>query len=324
MELTKAIHGGLMSLICGDALGVLAVGYSRQRLIEVYGKIPDDLMIPVPSSIKRTKWNYRDVTDDTFQTLVVADIILGYSEINTEALVKRFISLPMKYAKLDSSTGRLRENADPKLKRFSISAGGAMRISPIGMVYSIKQEYQLVNEILKATQITHNSKSALGGAAAVAFAISAIIEGCKGDEVIEYAIRGSRLVEPYGEDDGFPSIGNEIETACAIGYKRFRENTREYEDFGNKTIESVPFVLSICSHFWDATKGILTAIEYGGDADTIASMVGAICGTYNPETTPLYIAEQIEECKKVSSYAHKMATLRGQIHDCTNRIEIST
>ncbi|OKP80714.1 hypothetical protein A3844_26900 [Paenibacillus helianthi] len=310
MEIYERIWGGLSSLACGDALGVLAVGYNPAELINTYGAVPRRLVTPIPSSPSRTKWNYGEVTDDTYQTIVIAENLVCYHRINKKELVKAFICLPDKYAKIESSTGRLKKDPNPYKRRFSVNSGAAMRISPLGIAFSIKNEVRLVSEVLKATQITHNSKSALAGAAAIAFAASALLDGCACDQVIEQSIKGAWLMRGYGDCDGLPAVYQEIETACNLGYEKYREKAGEGDLFGGLTVQAVPFALALASALWNAEAAICKAVEMGGDTDTIASITGLLCGICNPRSTPSHILKVISEKDTLHRLAVGLADIR--------------
>lgn len=315
MKLLERIIGGISSLACGDALGVLAVGYNTNELIKAYGSIPRTLVPPIPSSPIRTKWNFGEVTDDTYQTIVIAENLIRNGSINKEELVRSFIELPHRYAKANSSTGRLRNDPNPYKKRFSITSGAAMRISPIGFAFPLENESKIISEVLKATDITHNSKSSLAGAAAIAFAISSILNECKSDEVIEHAIKGAWLMREHGEEDGLPLVDQEIENACRVGYLNYREQILEEDIFGGLTVHAVPFSLALASTFWNAEEGIYKAVEMGGDSDTLASITGLLCGCYNPHSVPQHILSILSERQILQNVALGLMNIR-----CNNEL----
>lgn len=312
MELACRITSGLLSLACGDALGVLAVGYTNETLVKAYGEVPVSLRESIPSSQARTKWGFAEVTDDTYQTMAVAESIVSNHTIQRSDLVRRLLSLPKRYIKDSSSSGRLRSNANPYINRFSITCGGVMRVSPIGMAF--RDPNRLMHEMLQATQITHNSRSSIGGAAAIVYAISAMLEGVKEQSVIEYALRGAyeAWVRGYGEDDGFPPVWKEIERACSIGYDAYRLHSLNDENYGERVIEAVPFAFAVSSSFWNATTGINVAVSYGGDSDTIASIVGVLCGTHSPCTVPTHICRAIKECDQLKKISNDLCRIREE------------
>lgn len=277
---TRMING-IKGLACGDAMGAMAVGYTKKSLLEAYDCLPINLMDPIPSSKERTKWSFGQVTDDTYQTLVVAKVLAQNNKINKHELITMLNALPYKYNKPENATGKLRKDSDPNKKRFSTGNGGVMRVSPIGMMFSVEDEPEmLLNEVIKATELTHNSKSAISGACAIAFMVSAIIESRDVNYIIEKTLMGAYLGQDFGENDSFPKMYKEIERALSIGHKEIRDMTDA--NWGFKAIQSVPFSISLAIKTLDADTAVKEALRYGGDADSIASIAGVICGAYSP------------------------------------------
>src|SRR4029077_5044012 len=72
----------------------------------------------------------------------------------------------------------LRDGADPaEAGRFGTTNGAAMRIAPVGVAVPCRDLAALVDSVVAASFVTHNTGVALAGAAAVAAAVSAGVGG---------------------------------------------------------------------------------------------------------------------------------------------------
>ncbi len=78
-----------------------------------------------------------------------------------------------------------------------------MRIAPVGVATPSGDLDLLVERVVEASRVTHNTGVALAGAAAVAAAVSAGVAGAAVPEAIEAAVdRGRR--GPRGAGTGWP------------------------------------------------------------------------------------------------------------------------
>lgn len=301
----QRIKGGLEGLVCGDVYGNMTVGYTKDLVIVNYGKPPLKLRLPIPASSLRTTWGLGEVTDDTIQAFTVAKNLIENKKIVINKLFVELKNLPEKFAKSGSSTGKLKLIKNHYCKSFSITNGAAMRVAPIGMAFSIKKKELLLKEVVKASAMTHNSKSSIAGAVAIAFAISAIIDGKSMDEVISLAIEGAILGENYGLKDGLKSMSMEIKKCLNVGYNTYRKDSFSNPDWGFAAIESIPYSIGLLNEFWDCRKAITKAVQYGGDSDTICSIAGALCGTFRPDSVP----EEILKCIKSNPFENFLESL---------------
>lgn len=281
----------LQGLAIGDALGMPTQMLSRQQIAAQFGAISwfhsgaDDhpLAAGLPAG---------SVTDDTEQALLLADaVIAGRGAVDPRALATALIAWEADMRArgsldlLGPSTKRAVEAAQAGEDvacsgRFGTTNGAAMRIAPVGIATSIDDLDLLVDRVVAASLVSHNTGIALAGAAAVAAAVSAGVDGvdfwepalsaarCGGErgfwvagaEVagrIEWAIS---LVDPSRPESGLADIYRLVGTSLA-------------------TQESVPAAFAVLALFPDDPwRAVREAAGLGGDSDTIAAMVGAIAG----------------------------------------------
>ena len=111
--------------------------------------------------------------------------------------------------------------------------GAAMRIAPVGIAAGISDLDALVDMVEAASALTHNTGLAISGAAAVAAAVSAAIEGIDGSETVELACRAAdrgvnRGAYSAGAADvtggGYIQGVDRIETALAVKLRFLAEH----------------------------------------------------------------------------------------------------
>jgi len=82
--------------------------------------------------------------------------------------------------------------------RQGTTNGAAMRIAPVGIAVPATDLHTLVDRVVKASVLTHNTGVALAGAAAVAAAVSAGLDGATVPEVVEFAVAAARAAVRRG------------------------------------------------------------------------------------------------------------------------------
>jgi ADP-ribosylglycohydrolase len=281
-------------LAIGDALGMPTQLMSREEVADCFGLLdgfreaPDDHKIAAglpPGSI----------TDDTEQALLVADALLADDgHIDSEDLARRLLAWAER-ARERGSLDLLGPSSSAAVAalvaggpldeagRFGATNGAAMRITPVGLVASTDDLDRLVDLVVQASRVTHHTSVAIAGAAAVAAAVSAGIDGASVAGATTLGIRAAELGQRRGEWVAGASIARRI--AWAIGLVDVHDHGRSVRDIVElvgtslATQESVPAAFAVLAlqpdHPWDAC---LTAASLGGDSDTIAAMTGAVAG----------------------------------------------
>jgi ADP-ribosylglycohydrolase len=141
----------------------------------------------------------------------------------------------------------------------------------------------LVDAVVQASFVTHNTSLALAGAAAVAAAVSAGISGATVTQATEAALAAARLAASRGRWVAGADVAARIEWATGLVTARPPAEAADliYRLVGTglATQESVPAAFAALA----ATPGDpwLTArfaASLGGDCDTIAALAGAVAG----------------------------------------------
>ncbi|WP_405970105.1 ADP-ribosylglycohydrolase family protein [Streptomyces sp. NBC_00988] len=295
MTLQSRATGALYGLALGDALGMPTQMLSRPDITSRYGPFltgfqPADADHPLAAGMPAGA-----VTDDTEQALLLAQLLLdGKGRVDPAELARRLIaweddmrargSLDL----LGPSTKRAVElvlagTTVDEVGRYGTTNGAAMRIAPVGIAVSVADPAELVDRVVEASSLTHNTGVALAGAAAVAAAVSAGVDGASVPEAVEVAVSAARLAAGRGHWVAAADVAERIVWATGLvrGLTEAQVCERVYALVGTSlaTQESVPAafaVLAACPD--DPWRAVLLAASVGGDCDTIAAIAGAVGG----------------------------------------------
>jgi ADP-ribosylglycohydrolase len=141
----------------------------------------------------------------------------------------------------------------------------------------------LVDQVVAAGSVTHNTGIALAGAAAVAAAVSAGVSGAGIAEATALAVQAARIAARHGHWVAGADVAARVEWAASLVAGRDEAEAAEliYTLVGTSlaTQESVPAAFAVlAAEPADPWRACLLAASLGGDCDTIAAMTGAIAG----------------------------------------------
>lgn len=264
----------MIALACGDALGAAVKGMSRAQIAQAF-----------PSGLERFRPGHAQSrmpghppglpTDETELTLGLAEAYFlesGMLRIPTliRCWVRWFENGP--YQELDPEPTCHQAlmklaNGVSFLKSAlpSPSAGAAMRAAPIGMIFAFEADARLSDSLLQ-TSLTHHHPEAEAAALAMA-------------EAVAFLLRTHQ--RPFSRERFLETLYDAIaphapSLASALDY--LPENPK---DPSSHVLELLPAALSIfLRHHDDLPRALATAASAGGPTDTLASMVGALCGAY--------------------------------------------
>jgi len=141
----------------------------------------------------------------------------------------------------------------------------------------------LVDRVVMASSVTHNTGIALAGAAAVAAAVSAGVSGATVAQATALGIQAARLAAGRGHWVAGADVAARIEWATGLVAGRAEAEAAGliYTLVGTSlaTQESVPAAFAVLAAVpADPWRACRLAASLGGDCDTIAAMTGAIAG----------------------------------------------
>jgi len=281
----------LIGLAIGDALGMPTQLMSREQVAARYGSIMTFLPAadnhPLAAGMPAAS-----ITDDTEQALLTARLIIeGRGHVEPATFARELVawedgmrakgSLDL----LGPSTKRAVDAvvAGESLEeagRYGTTNGAAMRVTPVGLARSTRDLPALVDLVVEVSLVSHNTGIALAGAAAVAAAVSAGIDGV---DPIPAAIEAAELAATRGHWVAGGDVGRRILWARTLADPTNVERSLDdiYRLVGTSlaTQESVPAAFALLALFpddpWSAVRAAATL---GGDSDTIGAIAGAIGG----------------------------------------------
>ena len=289
-------RGALLGLALGDALGMPTQGFSREVIAERYGVLHGFHPGPPDNEISAGQ-PAGQVTDDTDQAVILARLLIeGNGTVDPHRLVAELLDWEQRMHRrgsadlLGPSTKRaLQAAADgtpvDRTGRWGDTNGAAMRVAPVGIAWPCEDLDRLVAAVHQASKVTHDTGSAISGAAAVAAAVSSGVRGGSLPESLALASTAADLGAQLGHYAAGANVAARIRLALRLARADDRVTAvRALHDVigvGVATSEAVPTAFGLVAiagdNLWDATR---LAASLGGDCDTIAAMVGAIVGAH--------------------------------------------
>lgn len=284
------IYGALAGLAIGDALGMAVEFLDPDDISRRFGWVEE--FLPADPDGPHPWLGAGEVTDDTWQVLVTAEVLWREGRVTAEAmsraLVDRSASLPERlYLLLGPSTRRaleeLRAGGDPRTTgREGVTAGACLRAAVVGLA-NAGRPGAAVTEAVECALPTHGAPVALGAAAAVGAGVAAAAGGGAHAEVLSAAVEAASRPLPGGEDPG--PVADLIRLAVdAVGRAPVRGKKLAGVVHGvvGRSMAAVDVVPAAFAVWWACPgrgwEAVCTAVNLGGDADTIAALVGCLAG----------------------------------------------
>lgn len=283
--LLQRCTAALAGVAVGDAFGKMTEGYWPPEIESHYGGPVTSFVTPVQKNPTHA-WARAEVTDDTRFTVLVAESILACGEVNEADIVRRILAEPIKGW---PGWDKFRQQARQGLKTARTGTGAAMRVAPVGILHRSADLEGLVRDVNLACSCTHNSRSALAAACAVAAAFSAAIDDLDQAAILETAIAAAELGNQLGAEDLCPDVARRL--------RWVRQHASEPASRmrglnpGFTAWEGAVFALALVYQCNSAQEAILAAANSGGDADTTAAIAGGILAAKDPDGLP---AEWVE------------------------------
>jgi len=333
----KAI-GALAGAAVGDALGGATEGWTPAQIAERYGGPVTGIVEPYFADWRDARpiapYHKGDghITDDTLMTHALVDV---YSKCRrhldayliAEHLVPLLMTERRWIPELESSALLLQRiflaekwlvarlhfgHVDPREAGVGniVNCGAAMYMAPVGIANAADPvgAYAEAIDIAGAHQSSYGREAAGVFAAAVAAAMTL---GASTTEVFEAALDvshdGTRaaLLAVRDAADGDPAtvgvrLRSAIEPYDTVGAEYRAPSMDARRPSRTKSIEELPVALGlVLAHGGDVRSGVLSAVNYGRDADSIATMTAAISGALNGvDGVPREWREQVAEASR--------------------------
>ena len=267
--------------------------WNRNKINNFFGKITTFLDGPYENEVAKnfTKGQF---TDDTAQALIIIDALNKNhfepsKKIIADALIEwanatnafeNNILGPSSKAALTA----IKRGEDPHCyTKNALTNGAAMRIAPIGTLFSKDQKLELINYVKGISETTHTSDVAIAGASMIAYAVTLAVEDKHWEEIIEGVLDIHEIAINEGAQTFSASISERLK--LAVQFANHFENGEAYSRWlydvigcGTSLTESVPTALAIAYFCKDPHECAIFCANIGGDTDTIGAMATAISG----------------------------------------------
>ena len=294
MKTSRRARGALYGLAVGDALGMPTQMLPRAEIRDRWGSLLPGFEPAPPGHPICPGLPAGAVTDDTEQAVLLGRLLVkGHGTVDPRELAEALVRWERDMAErgsldlLGPSTKRavaavLAGTPPEEAGATGTTNGAAMRIAPVGIAVQPVLP-ALVDHVVMASSVTHNTGIALAGAAAVAAAVSAGVSGAEVAEATALAVQAARIAAERGHWVAGADVAARIEWATRLVAGRDETEATEliYTLVGTSlaTQESVPAAFAVLAVMpGDPWRACLLAASLGGDCNTIAAMAGAVAG----------------------------------------------
>lgn len=260
-------------------------------------------------------------TDDTHMTIGVAESLVESKGFNGEHMAQTFITNyvaepwrgygpgPPRIFRMIRSGQPWDSAADEVYAGDSFGNGSAMRVAPVGLLYSDNPE-KLREVAYQSSSITHSHELGREGAALQAYAV-ALALNAKSDEEIARETFLLKL-QRFAQNQLYKQ-----KIARMKGLLGEQDRAKVVNVLGNgiEALRSVPTAIySFVVHPKSYKDSVIYAISLGGDTDTIAAMTGAISGAYlGIQAIPEEWRVKLENRAYIEALAERLWQLAGGI-----------
>lgn len=223
------------------------------------------------------------ISDDTQLTLATCESIIKLAKVSPEHMADRFVQWfrDRRITGMGSSTLKALRDLDAGAHwalagakgEMSAGNGAAMRIAPLAFHLDpgLPQDRQTIRDICR---ITHQNEEAYVGALVIVAAVRSLAfhDLASPAQLFENVLRylpDSRVRDRILELNGLSDDRTVADVASQFGSSEYVVESVPLALYAARSIDRLPL---------DAV--LLSAIEAGGDTDTIASMTGQIAGAW--------------------------------------------
>ena len=314
-QLFDKIYGCLLGVAAGDAMGMPTSLLPADEIQRLFPEGVDTFLPAPPGHLIHDRMVAGEVTDDTQQTLLLADLFLETGSFAAEGVARKLIAWADSINAFDGlflgpsslrALSQIKAGADiSKTGLIGDTNGASMRISPVGLAHPGDLD-AVVTDTAEVCMPTHNTNIAIAGAAGVGSFIATALESDNLDKCIEAYFYGVKAGMQRGGKWTAASIQHRTEWALDIvksgeNEKDIWTNLYNYIGTGVATTETVPTSLALVVMYggnpWDVIKA---AANIGGDCDTIGAIAGSMAGAFaGVNAFPDHVALKIQEVNQL-------------------------
>lgn len=301
MNLDRA-RGALLGLACGDALGRPVEFASAEEISAEHGQLDE--------MVGHGTWNQPagTITDDTEQALCIARSLVEHQTFDPADVADRFVAW---YDSEPFDIGRMTMKSLSRLKHGdtwdeagqhvweqsregqNAGNGSVMRCPPLAIPYATDWD-QLVKVSRQSSQITHADPRCTEGCAILNLTVAGLLEDA--DTPLRDAL------DYVGSD-----TPDELVTALQPVARGDTPNTLETSGYVVHSLQTALHNGLIADSAEDA---IVTAVNHGGDTDTIGAIAGAIAGArFGSSALPDQWIDTINEAGELELLADQLVEM---------------
>jgi ADP-ribosylglycohydrolase len=306
------ILGGLYGQAIGDAWGMPALLRPRQTW-DYFGGWLEQFEAPSPDHPVHSGFVAGQVTDDTQQAMILAEKIIEQGQITVPGVAQAMVSW---YNQVDGDNSpfvgpssrraiqALKAGADPyKSGLRGDTNGGAMRISPVGLIHPGDPESAVRDAVIACTP-THFTDVAVSAACAVAAAIAqAMVPDTTLEDIVNTAVWGAEIGVQEGQPWMGPSVVRKIDFAVQLAtdpHQSERDRLQSLYDLVGSTLAAADAVACafgvLAMSEGDPIQTAIYAAGLSGDADTVGAIACAIAGAWwSIDSIPLEVTQIINQ-----------------------------
>jgi ADP-ribosylglycohydrolase len=287
------IPASLQGIASGDAIGKQTETLSRESVLRWYPEGvrgfegPPGTVIPRYAGNPKREWRIGETTDDTERTIAVARAILEDDAVRHASVGREMLTCTKSVHPGIRSLWEFHQAGDAaRVTRNHDGCGAAVRVAPVGILYSSGRLDEIVAGAREASISTHGGPLALAAAAATAAAVSAAIDGAGPHEIIELAQRAAAQAECERSGSTDAVFARALHTIHADLGQRAHLDAADVAArfFPDNPLTIVPLAIALAIVMQSAEEAILLATNIGGDSDSVASIAGSILGARYPDT----------------------------------------
>lgn len=315
-DILRRAHGCLAGVAFGDAMGMPTSLFTPSQVRETYPDGVHSFLPAPPGHLIHDGMVAGSITDDTQQTVLIAEYLLSDGKADAEKLAWSLIRWAESVGGFDTQyLGPSTRRALEFIKKggsiedsgwMGDTNGAAMRISPVGIIHPGDFD-AVVRDAAQVCKPTHNTNVAISGASAIACAIAAGMAGEKTSAVVDAFLYGAEKGLNYGNSWAAASIQRRTLWALDLA-KRSSSESEFWQDLydligaGVAMTETAPVAIALVSHYdGDPMEVVRATANMGGDADTIGAIAGSIAGAMGGlDAFPKEMVDQIEEVNKLN------------------------
>ena len=343
-KMREKYRGTLIGCALGDTIGMPIEIWSRERIRKYVGRVEEPLdpieIIPKDAEGQPLKqdefgkffeftrhFEKGAITDDTILTLAIAESIIDCQVINLDDIAKKHLEAFHKYKDKGGFGGttvaafRRLELGFPWYEAaISDGAGNgpAMKMSPIGLWTHATNNEQGLQAASMIGKITHKDIRSVTSGVIQAYLVDTLLRYEYLDKSNFFLSLGlaSYMEEDVNQETGLALLKPDENLYSRIkwviqNYDASSEDAYRLLGNGGFVNESYPFALFMFQKYWDdPIEGLLEAVNFGGDSDTVGAMYGALAGAKNGMIWPENWVNTLIEKDRIINAADGLYNLR--------------